>query len=297
MSGIHTPTLIRRCLSRRAAPLAAALLSAVLIAPLTPGHVSAATTNGYWLPFVGGSTYKITQGWCGTFSHKLDNGTCVNAYDFGMTTSTYIAAAAPGKVVRTKTTGVNNGGVCDAKYVIVELADGTWNLYWHLSTVRVSVGQNVGRGQVLGNAGTTGASTGVHLHFQVDSTHHVYCIDGKVDPGVKFYFYEYPNQQFAVGKAYKSENFETSTEFRRSSPMRVDISWENNATDTTAFIIQRTDSTNGTVTVATITNMSVRYFGDSVSSAIKDYKYRIGAKTSFTTLWTAWAPTYSGPAT
>lgn len=40
--------------------------------------------------------------------------------------------------------------------------------YFHLSRILVSQGQDVSKGQVLGIQGTTGYSTGVHLHFQVE---------------------------------------------------------------------------------------------------------------------------------
>jgi murein DD-endopeptidase MepM/ murein hydrolase activator NlpD len=57
-------------------------------------------------------------------------------------------------------------------YVIVKLADNIFLLYAHLDpgSVRVSVGEAVSRGQVLGVIGTSGNSTVPHLHFQVMTT-------------------------------------------------------------------------------------------------------------------------------
>ncbi len=52
-------------------------------------------------------------------------------------------------------------------YVVVYHGDGTSSLYAHMRERKVTVGQEVKRGQLLGLVGTTGDSTGNHLHFSV----------------------------------------------------------------------------------------------------------------------------------
>lgn len=52
-------------------------------------------------------------------------------------------------------------------HVIVDHGNGYKTLYAHLSSVFVNVGQGITRGNALGRMGSTGRSTGVHLHFEV----------------------------------------------------------------------------------------------------------------------------------
>jgi Peptidase family M23/LysM domain len=77
--------------------------------------------------------------------------------------SSPIIAALPGTVV------FAGGNACCSYgyYVVVDHANGFETLYAHLSEIDVSVGEQVSQGEVLGIAGTTGYSTGVHLHFEV----------------------------------------------------------------------------------------------------------------------------------
>jgi len=53
------------------------------------------------------------------------------------------------------------------KVVIVSHGKGMATLYAHLSSIKVSPGQNIHKGQIVGYEGTTGFSTGPHLHFEV----------------------------------------------------------------------------------------------------------------------------------
>ncbi len=73
----------------------------------------------------------------------------------------YILAAADGEVIYA---GWNGGyGNC----VMIDHGGGTVTLYAHMSSLLVKKGDIVGMGQQIGRAGTTGYSTGVHLHFEV----------------------------------------------------------------------------------------------------------------------------------
>jgi murein DD-endopeptidase MepM/ murein hydrolase activator NlpD len=52
-------------------------------------------------------------------------------------------------------------------YVVIMSPDGIETLYAHLASISVSQGESVAQGQVIGTVGSTGYSTGTHLHFEV----------------------------------------------------------------------------------------------------------------------------------
>jgi murein DD-endopeptidase MepM/ murein hydrolase activator NlpD len=75
---------------------------------------------------------------------------------------TPIWAALPGRV---SSAGRNDGGY--GNLVILDHGNGLQTYYAHLSQINVSVGQSVSQGQTIGLEGSTGRSTGPHLHFEV----------------------------------------------------------------------------------------------------------------------------------
>lgn len=75
--------------------------------------------------------------------------------------NTNIYAAKSGVV----TTSVKKGSY--GNYVVISHSDGTSTLYAHMNKRAVSEGQTVKQGQVIGYVGTTGRSTGNHLHYEV----------------------------------------------------------------------------------------------------------------------------------
>ncbi|MEW1569229.1 transglycosylase family protein [Streptomyces sp. NPDC005381] len=81
--------------------------------------------------------------------------------DFPVATGTSVAAVAAGHVV---TAG---WGGSFGYQVVIRHADGRYTQYAHLSAISVKAGQSVVAGQRLGRSGSTGNSTGPHLHFEV----------------------------------------------------------------------------------------------------------------------------------
>jgi murein DD-endopeptidase MepM/ murein hydrolase activator NlpD len=98
-----------------------------------------------------------------------------NGMDWGIPTGTTIRAAANGKVVAAG----NNGKYQYGKYVLIEHENNLVTLYAHLSRQVVSSGQRVSAGEVIGYSGSTGYSTGPHLHFGVYSEPS-YCRESRV---------------------------------------------------------------------------------------------------------------------
>ncbi|MEA2056735.1 MAG: M23 family metallopeptidase [Patescibacteria group bacterium] len=115
----------------------------------TPDAGSVAATGSFVWPTSG----RITQGY--RFYHK--------AIDIANKGGGSILAADSGVV----TLAGWPDGYGYGNRVVIDHGNGYVTLYAHLSVVQVRVGQRVTRGNVIGQMGSTGRSTGVHLHFEV----------------------------------------------------------------------------------------------------------------------------------
>ena len=105
---------------------------------------------GYFIDPVPG--YRLSQG-------IHDN----NAVDLAIAKGTPIHAAASGTVILARN-GYNGGF---GNVVIIDHTNGTQTLYAHQSKIATTTGAEVTQGQVIGYVGSTGHSTGPHLHFEV----------------------------------------------------------------------------------------------------------------------------------
>ncbi len=95
------------------------------------------------------------------------NGKGHNGIDLGIPSGTELKAAAEGTVMGTGDTDTACVGASYGKWILLRHNNGLSTLYAHLSLIKVSEGQTVSRGQLIGYTGNTGYSTGPHLHFTV----------------------------------------------------------------------------------------------------------------------------------
>ncbi|MFB8784066.1 M23 family metallopeptidase [Streptomyces albogriseolus] len=80
--------------------------------------------------------------------------------DFHAASGTPVQSVGVGTVVEA------DWGGAYGNQVVIKMHDGTYTQYAHLSSIAVSVGQEVTAGQQIGLAGATGNVTGAHLHFE-----------------------------------------------------------------------------------------------------------------------------------
>lgn len=123
------------------------------------GHSSQSNPGGYIWPVdsryitstMGG---RSSPGGIGSTNHQ---GTDIGRV--GYTSPIY--AAKSGTVI------VSQRSSSYGEYVVISHGSGNTTLYGHMSTRKVSVGQQVKQGDVIGITGSTGNSTGPHLHFEI----------------------------------------------------------------------------------------------------------------------------------
>ncbi|MBF9133265.1 peptidoglycan DD-metalloendopeptidase family protein [Plantactinospora sp. S1510] len=127
------------------------LLAAAVLVPASP----AAAAPTFKVPFPCG------QSWSG---QTRTNHSPANAVDFNRTDDQGdpVVASAPGTV----DVVADLGGTSYGKYVRINHGGGYTTYYAHLNSFNTAVGRTVGYGTVIGYVGTTGGSTGPHLHYE-----------------------------------------------------------------------------------------------------------------------------------
>ena len=117
-------------------------------------------SNATWVTPVSG--FRLTSAF-GMRKHPVLKVTRMhNGVDMACAQGTPIYATRAGKVTRT---AYQAGGA--GNYVSINHLDGFSSIYMHMTHYVVSTGQNVSQGQLIGYVGSTGISTGPHLHFGI----------------------------------------------------------------------------------------------------------------------------------
>lgn len=107
--------------------------------------------QGYYLrPISGGSKSRGIHGY--------------NGVDLANSCGLPVVAAAAGRVIIARAGGWNGGY---GRYVVISHSNNTQTLYAHLKDLVVDVGATVDQGDAIGSIGSSGNSTGCHVHFEV----------------------------------------------------------------------------------------------------------------------------------
>ncbi|AEY90834.1 MULTISPECIES: M23 family metallopeptidase [Streptomyces] len=134
-------------------------------AVLGTGVASAATASaGSWVDPV--KKYALSAGFAQAGNHWAHKH---SGQDFAVPTGTEVVAAHGGTVVKAGPNGAGDGPAY-GNAIVIKHGNGTYSQYAHLSRVDVRIGQVVATGQHIALSGSTGNSTGPHLHFEIRTT-------------------------------------------------------------------------------------------------------------------------------
>ena len=128
--------------------------------PLSTGEPGAVSAGGLVMPTTG-----VFSSGFGYRTDPFGGGTSFHAgQDIAAPTGTPIVAATAGTVAIVETPDQSGGY---GNFTCIDRGGGFATCYGHQSAILVHVGQVVAQGQLIGLVGSTGASTGPHLHFEV----------------------------------------------------------------------------------------------------------------------------------
>ena len=113
---------------------------------------------GYFLrPINGGRNVRATK----ANPHGLHG---YNGVDLAAPLGSSVLASAEGTIIVARTSGWNGGY---GRYIVIAHPNGTQTLYGHLYKVFVSAGNHIAQGAIIGSVGSSGNSTGPHVHFEI----------------------------------------------------------------------------------------------------------------------------------
>ncbi|MFH8617697.1 peptidoglycan DD-metalloendopeptidase family protein [Streptomyces sp. NPDC017979] len=125
-------------------------------APAASSDSSAGTSSGWAAPLANAQVSTSYRASGAAWSSGYHTGV-----DFAAPTGTGVRSIGPGTVVSAGYNGAYGNEV------VIKHTDGTYSQYAHLSSLAVSAGQSVTGGQSIGQVGSTGNSSGPHLHLEV----------------------------------------------------------------------------------------------------------------------------------
>lgn len=126
------------------------------------------TATGLALPVSGSSYISSYYGWR-TFPLNPNRRDFHTGLDFPAGFNHPVVAVMDGTVIHVSypRPNANYGGWGLCNYIIIQHDNGLQSVYGHLKSINVSAGQRVSRGQRIAGVGSTGYSTGPHLHFEI----------------------------------------------------------------------------------------------------------------------------------
>ncbi len=143
-------------------------LLCVFIGPVSTTAGASDSGTAEWMPFVGTEHVACTQGNPSPGGVCDDHHSYPGAVDLNMPEGTPVRASGPGVVVYVNATCAEGDVGCEGgagRWVGVEHPDGRVSRYMHLSTVSVTLGREVARGEQLAVSGQTGNAVVPHLHY------------------------------------------------------------------------------------------------------------------------------------
>lgn len=143
-------------------------------APLKEGETILIPNGDYTSAQISGKTTNATKSSLPVYSsyyarpvsggYKSQGIHGYNAIDIAASCGTPIYASASGNVLIARSSGYNAGY---GNYIVIKHANKTQTLYAHFNKLSVSSDMYVIKGQIIGYMGSTGRSTGCHLHFEI----------------------------------------------------------------------------------------------------------------------------------